>query len=266
MRIAKVLVGSASVTFISLFPVTPVAAQSPAPNAFMEDFAPGTTTLNLNPHASAYLVKGLGSLSCTYSQASIETQTATWINDSYNTITMIDPQPVCGTISQYESLLSGIASYVESHSLNPGDWWGGFMLDEEPQWFSSSQYTTLNNYVRSLMAGEPGMSFVFTEDSTQWSGGNWSLSQYNNVVSGTWMAPQVYNQNIANIANQECSTYGNCVNAITTSNYPGYGSWQYESYADPLVNGSAWTNAYWGSVYWYNEFCYQNCSTYTFGG
>lgn len=240
----------------------PAAAQSPAPTEFMEQFAPGTPTSDLNPYASALVVEGLGSLSCTQTEASIESSTIAWLADGYKVVTEIAPQPACGTIGQYEALLNAIRGYVEAHGSDPSQNWGGLMLDEEPQWFSYSQYSTLNSYVEGIMESEPGISYVFSEDSTQWSGGNWSLPEYNSVVSGTWLSPQVYNQNIANIANEECSTYSLCTNAITTSNYSGYGSWSSETYAESQVNGPAWQDSYWGSGYWYNEFCAVNCSTY----
>jgi len=195
--------------------------------------------------SSGMVVEGLGMGSCTYSLSSVEAWTVTWVNYGYDTFTEISPQSGCGTISQYETWLSQVKSYVESNAGNNAhNYWGGFMLDEETGWgFSASQYETLNAYAYNVMAGTPGVSFLATENRPV----QWSLGVWNALIADGWIAPQVYSTYDPPIVNGECSTYGICINMVTWESGTTYS----QSGASNVINGAAWYG--WGS-YWENVY------------
>ena len=224
-------------------------AQSPTPTLHMKDVAPGGA---FPSGANAVVVEGLGALGCAYSQSSIQTATVSFLNNGRKTVTEISPQSYCGSVASYESLLNGIKNYVEGHANNPGTYWAGFMLDEEPGFgFSSSQLKTLNNYTENIMVNTPGLSWYFQEDQPN----GWVLSTYNNLLGYSWPAPQVYTGSMASAVNGECSSYGNCTNLVTF--WAGAPSpYNSLSYTLSHVNGTPWdiASGYWGSGYWYNVF------------
>jgi hypothetical protein len=221
-------------------------AQSPTPTKFMEDSYPG----NSYPSgANAVIVEGLGSIGCSYTETSIKTWTVQWLNASHRTITEISPQSGCGTIGQYEDLLHGIESYVVTYGANPGTNWGGFMLDEEPGFgFTASQLETLNRYVETMMSGVAGMPWYFQEDQPN----GWSVATYNTILGTSWPAGQAYTTSMVNSMNQVCSQYYDCENAVTIDTYLS-SPWNSASYVTGLINGSPWSNPYWGSGNWYNK-------------
>jgi len=218
----------------------------------MEDSRP---TVAYYEGANAGVVEGLGSLSCSgsyYSKAQIEDQTVSWIDQDLQTITEISPQTTCGSLSDYETLLNDIASYVEKNASDPGRYWGGLMLDEEPGFgFSASQLETLNGYVASLMGSTSGVSYYFTEDQPN----GWTTATYNSVVSSSWLAPQVYSQgsdSMATAVNEECSTYNQCINLVTVD--PALASpMNSPTYVTGLIDGTPWSDSTWGTGYWYNK-------------
>lgn len=226
------------------------AAQSPAPAHEMEDSRPGN---GWPTGAGSAVVEGLGSLSCSYSSSSIQSQTVSWVNAGHWVSTEITPQSTCGSISQYESLLNGIKNYVEANATNPGSHWAGFMLDEESGYgFTVSQLETLNSYVESIMVNTPGMSWYFTEDFPNGSGGDWNLAQWNGVLMNSWPAPQIYNSYMITFENNECSTYGNCTNNVTIDSQEAY-PWNDSTWVPAQINGTPWSTSYWNSsYYWYN--------------
>lgn len=232
-------------------------AQSPSPGWYAFDSRPGNGFPPTAPYAShapnAVVVEGLGSLGCSgsyFSQVQIQSQTVSWINSGVQTITEISPQAYWGSLSQYYNLLIGIESYVETYGSNPGRYWGGFMLDEEPNFdFSATDLITLNKDAENIMSGTPGGSWVFTEDQPN----GWSLSTYNQILQNTWAAPQVYTSPMLNAANNECSTYSQCVNMVTIESQWPY-PWDDYLQIIPQVNGSPMYLGYWGSGYWFNEF------------
>jgi hypothetical protein len=236
------------------------AAQSPSPTYYMFDshaggsFPPNAPYTTYGP--GAIVIEGLGSaVNCTspyYSQSQIESSAVSWMNAAYNVVIEISPQTVCGTLSQYESEFSAITTYVEGHASNPGQYWGGFMIDEEPGWgFTVANLVSLGSYMYTLMGGTPGMSWWFTEDEPI----NWgSLANYNSILATSWPAPQAYNSNFVSVINSECSTYSRCTNLATiwsTATYP----WDDYLITLPKVNGTPWQTAYWAaSYYWFNEY------------
>lgn len=230
----------------ALVPAMLAFAQSPTPSWDMLDERPG------NGYPTGYnavVVEGLGILNgCAYSESSVEQATVNFINSGLQTVTEVSPQSGCGTISQYETLIQQIVSYVEAHSSNPGRYWAGIMLDEEPGFgFSVSQLEALNSYVANEMASTPGMSWWFAEDQPN----GWYLSDYNALLGNSWPAPQVYSSSMATAVNDECSTYGNCTDLVTIDSQLAY-PWNDPSYVTGLVNGTPWENGYWGNGYWYN--------------
>jgi hypothetical protein len=252
-------VAVATAVIVTLAIPSGARAQSPSPTYYMFDSHAGGSFPPNAPYTSgppgAIVIEGLGSAAhCTglhYSQSQIESSAVSWMNAAYNVVIEISPQSVCGTIAQYESEFSAITTYVEAHASNPGQYWGGFMLDEEPSWYSYSNYKTLNNYTISLMGTTPGMSWWFTENEPiNWGG----LANYNSLVNGSWPAPQAYNDNFVSTINAECSTYGVCENLATvwsTTSYP----WDDYLQVLPKVNGTPWHTAYWAAAYyWFNEF------------
>lgn len=220
-------------------------AQSPTPTYQMGDSYPG---IGFPPGSSAVAVEGLGSLGCVFSQSSIESATVSWTAASQKVVTEITPQTACGTISQYESLLSGIKYYVESYGTNPGTYWGGFMLDEEGGYgFSATQLETLNAYVESIMVTAPGMSWYFQEDQPN----SWNLSTYNAILGNSWPAGQAYSSSMVAAMNAECTTYSNCQNLVTV-NSKFASPWNSPAYVTGIVNGTPWSISYWGSANWFN--------------
>jgi hypothetical protein len=227
------------------------SAQSPAPGSKMLDSRPGN---GWPPGAGAAVVEGLGSIGgCAYSEASIETQTVSWINQGHWVVTEITPQSACGSISAYESLIVRIRNYVEVNAVAPGSHWAGFMLDEESGYgFSAAQLTTFNKYVESQMVATAGMSWYFTEDFPNGSNGDWTLAQWDAVLASSWPAPQVYNSYMVSFTNNECSTYGECTNAVTVdSHFPS--PWNDPSWVTSQIKGTSWSNAWWNAgLHWYN--------------
>jgi hypothetical protein len=225
-------------------------AQSPTYNKLMKDLKPGGSYRS----SLGQVIEGLGTGSCAYSQSSIEHATVNSVNSYHDTVTEISPQAHCVSngISSYESIIHGIESYVESNSLDPGRYWGGFMLDEEPGFnFSASQLETLNSYVESLMRGTSGISWYFEENQPN----GWSVSTYNQILEASWPAPQVYSYSMRDAVNSECSTYSNCMNDVTVDSQLAY-PWDNADWVTGQVHGSPWLSVYWGSSNYFANIWY----------
>lgn len=235
---------------------TPAGAQSPQPSWYSYDMTPSTGFPPDAPYtsagANAVVVEGLGSLGCAGSNTSIgaiEFWTDAWIDGGYQTITEISPQAYCGTLAQYESLLSQIESNVETYATNPGRYWGGLMLDEEPGFdFTAASLETLNSYTEALMGPTPGVSWYYTEDQPN----GWKLPKYNAIVGDSIPAPQAYTSDMVNSINSECSTYGMCLNDVTVDADAAW-EWDYWAWVVGNVSGSPWSSGDWGTGYWWNE-------------
>jgi hypothetical protein len=229
------------------------SAQSPSPTLHMSNTS--STTFPVGANAGIYESTGLigdcGSLSAA------ESTTVSWTDEGHFVITEVSPQYYaagnCGTISQYESALNSLVTYVERYANSPGTYWGGIMLDEEPGYgFSVSQLETLNNYVDNLMVSTSGVSWFFTENQpTSWStNAATNLADYNNLQASSWAAPQVYNANFLGVVNSECSTYSQCENLVTIDKE--FTTWGNQSYVLPQVHGDPWSSASWGTGNWWN--------------
>jgi hypothetical protein len=219
---------------------TPAWAQSPTPNARMWDTAPG----GANPGVSAVVVEGLGMGNCPSSVAQIEAATIAFLNAGDRTVTEISPQSYCmGTegISGYEDRLRSINGDVMANAGNASSDWAGFMLDEEPGFdFTASQLETLNSYAKTLMDNDAGLPFVFTENQPN----GWDLGTYKDIVSGTWLAPQIYSTSMADSTNSLCSTYSLCTNDVTINDTDA-APWDEISYVTGLINGAPWSTPLW---------------------
>lgn len=238
-----------AVSFAWTGSVDKARAQSPTPTYQMGDSYPGN---GFPTGSSAVAVEGLGSLGCSYSASSIESATVSWTSQGKKVVTEISPQSACGTISQYESLLNGILTYVETYGTNPGTYWAGFMLDEEPGFgFTASQLETLNAYVESILVTTAGLTWYFQEDQPN----GWILSTYNTILRNSWPAGQAYTSSMVGAMNAECSTYANCENLVTVDSYLA-SPWNSPSYVTGLVNGTPWSASYWGTGSWYNFWTY----------
>jgi hypothetical protein len=192
-----------------------------------------------------------------YTLADVETKTVTFINMPNNTITEISPQSGCGTISQYETLISSLVSYVNSHATNPGYRWGGIMLDEEAGsasdcgaqgWgFTAGQLQTLNNWLANYMVYTPGGEWYYTEDSVPQ--GCWNQSTFNNVVGYSLAAEQSVSGYMVQLINGYVSTNAGTVMVTWSYVYPCPYCSEHGS-VDP-INGAPYGN--WG-FNWANQF------------
>lgn len=252
----------AGITCLMLIVVSPAGAQTTTPPWYSYNQPTLTSTWpstapSETHTANAIVVEGLypceGS---SYSISSVETWTAYWVNQGLQTITEITPYASCTgytTISAYETELNDIEKYVEANTTNPGRYWGGLMLDEEPGWgFSASQLETLNTYVQNVMAGSSGMSWYFTENQPN----GWVQATYNAILEGSWPAPQAYtvgaNSMIAAI-NAECAANSaECTNMLTIDAAGSYSAGNNHVTISGEVNGAAWSSSYWGSSTWVN--------------
>ncbi len=254
-RLLLILVCTLGLAGVFATASTPASAQSPTPAWYMMDTGPGGSFPPIGPYhstgANAVVVEGLGSLGCQYNENNIAYYSLVWVDEGYQTVTELSPQSYCGSLSQYETMIYDINAYMENNSSDPGRYWGGFMLDEEPNFeFSAAQLESLNSYVESLMNGDPGVSYVFTEDQPN----GWVLATYQAITSGSWVAPQVYSTSMANAVNADCSTYGICINDVTSNADDPY-PWDDYAYTTSLINGTPWFTGDWGSGYWSNDFC-----------
>lgn len=217
-------------------------AQSPFPNGHFLDVPPGSGYPN---GWQGVIVEGLGQINCYYSTSSVETSTVNFVQMPNNTITEISPQSVCGTISQYETLISNIIQYVNAHASNAGSRWAGIMLDEEAGsasdcgpsgfGFSASQLQTLNNYAANAFSSTPGAEWFFTQDAVPT--GCWNESTYENVISLSNAAPQIYTGYMASLANGSSSVTGG-VNMVTYQTKNAIYQYHSETAAVRAVNGT----------------------------
>jgi hypothetical protein len=220
----------------------PALAQSPSPNATFLDWAPST----YNTSTTGTVVEGLGMGACSYSLSSAESETVKYINNSKPVITEISPQSGCDSLSAYESLITSLTNYVSAHASKASTWWGGVMLDEEPNFgFTVSNLESLNNFTENEVTGTiGGLAYLFTEDAT-WSGA-WDQAQWNAIVNIGEPTPQVYNSYMVGIANNDPLGY----NLVTYN--PSAGSpFNSESYTVGQVHGGPYFNTFGSSSSWY---------------
>jgi hypothetical protein len=248
----------------ALVGVTRAMAQSPDPNAYFLDWAPGNYTDTTN----GLQVEGLGGVYCSYSGSSVASATVYDLNTLRQaTITEISPQSGCGSISQYEARVNNITNYVEKYAPTFAQrLWAGFLLDEEPGFgFSYSQLVTLNSYVSGRLASTPGLTWWY-EDQGNCSG-CWTQAQYDNLTyyPGSYAAipaPQVYNDFMRDQANNSGFNY-QMINCSSGAPYPydvgcTVGMYPYTngSYAAASIAGSPY-NEDFGTSYnflWEDKF------------
>ena len=225
-------------------------------NAYMMDTFPGHAFPPEAPYwshtANAVQVFGQGSLGCASSEASIESAAANWVASGFQTAIEIAPQTVCGSLSQYESLISTIANYMTGVP-NQTVKWGGFMLDEEPNYgFSASQLESLNTYVDNVMINVPGMAWYWVEGQPN----GWSTATYAGILGNSWPASQAYTASMIDAINAVANQYGYTWNMLTIGDSQPYPYDDYVYVADQVV-GTNWSSTDWGSgFYWDNQYVY----------
>jgi len=213
-------------------------SQAYPPTAPYESTAPdGIVVEGLYPCEGSY-----------YSISSVEQWTVHWANAGDDTVTEISAYASCQTLSAYESELNQITKYVEANATNPGKYWGGLMIDEEGGYgFSASQLETLNLYIQNIMSSTTGLSWYFTEIEPN----SWNTATYNTILESSWADPESYSTSTIGDVNAECTTYGMCTNMVEVDTEFAYPYDDY-AYVTGQVNGTAWTNSYWGGAYWAN--------------
>jgi hypothetical protein len=127
------------------------------------------------------------------------------------------------------------------------------MLDEEAGYgFSVNSLIALNHYVESVMINTPGMSWYFTENFPRARSGDWTLAQYNAILSTSWPAPQVYNSFMVGFVNSSCSVYHDCTNLVTINSRLA-GNWHSPSWVTAQINEFPWPDfGNWCGCNWYN--------------
>jgi hypothetical protein len=216
-------------------PASLALAQSPTPNVRALDFRPS----NFNTHSTGVVVEGVGMGRCSFTLSSVERATVRYIRARKPVWTEISPQSGCASLSSYKSMIRSLIHYVRSKvSLSALNWWGGIMLDEEPNFgFGVSTLISLNQYVGGLMLNVPGGGYVFTEDAT-WAGA-WTQREYDRIIAHTRAAPQVYNSYMVGIVNRSHAP-NNLVTWTKTAGFP----FNSESYVTRQIRGAPYENPF----------------------
>lgn len=253
---------AAAITMSAAGLITTAGAQSPTPNhIFYSDNPPYIAT-----GYPGYTVEVVD-YGCTNgpSVSSIESSAAYYISRSINTWIAITPEWSpgdynCNTTSSLESLISTLISYLETnYPSKSASYWEGVMLDEEP-WFvgtssstslttSYNQMMTLNSWLQSQVLNTPGVTWWANELAT--ASGWWSQAQYNNLISGSDPAPQIYNSYMQNTANASGSNY-----TLVTWNAAEAYPYNSESYVTGQISGAPFQayNSNGALCYWDNQF------------
>jgi hypothetical protein len=227
-------------------PASLAFAQSPKPNHHFLDWRPSI----FNTRSSqGVVVEGVGSGRCSYSFGSIERSTLRYVRARKPVWTEFSPQSGCASAASYKSMIHSLIHYVESKApTDARTYWAGIMLDEEPNFgFSVSSLISLNKYAMAQMVHLPGLTFVATEDAT-WRGA-WSQRQYDNIVHGTFAAPQVYNSYMVGITNASRQSTN-----LVTVNPAMPAPFNSASYVTHRIKGSPYQGVFGARVvsYWYN--------------
>lgn len=230
------------------------SAVSPTPNASMTDVntAHGYPTGN-----AAGVIEGLGLFgSCQggglYTQTAVANQAISWINSDHNTIAEVSPQSYCDShIADYESALNNINLSIYNHvsSSDYFQYWGGFMLDEEPNYFgtptqSHDAFVPLNTFAQSIsyFTWEPYVEVA------NWAGG-FTQAQYEEVTVDSGLetaAPQIYTDHIRQNQNQLIADTG-VENTLVTCSASASSPYNSCSYAEGQINGTSFSNGVWGN-------------------
>jgi hypothetical protein len=215
--------------------------------------------------ANAAVIEAVGLIGCVNpyeTVADVESQSVSFVSGHLQVVVEVTPQSYCDTLSAYENVIGTISAYVKSNtsSSNFTRYWGGFMLDEEPNYWGSTYTDAYNAYIS--LNGWAFLNYVYSTEAPfieigNWSGA-WSQAEFNNLLmSGMSVAPQVYNTFITS----ETNTYVNdgyaylgvlvtCDPSSDSGLSPPYTTC---SGAAGTVTGSPWQYSTWGSGYWYNE-------------
>lgn len=239
-------------------------AQSPNPSWFMED----ANSADAYPaYANAVVVEALGMIgSCSvtpYTQSQVETAADNWINAKEQVVVEISPQGGCDgySVQGYVSAIANVVQSIENAvgASAYGRYFGGMMLDEEPNYgFTIPQLESLNEQASSVTKLFP--------ETANWSGSGWSLSDWEAITAGTPLAPagsyvfvpspQVYNSTMASYTNSmvaagyaEAGVLVTCTLDATATE----SGWNSCTYAPGQISGGPWSDTNWGGGYWYNK-------------
>jgi hypothetical protein len=232
-------------------PPPPPPPPPPPADPYMADSNPNTSWPG---SANAVVVEGLalGEGGYVYSFDSTASATIAWINGHNETITEVSPQCTIAGISTWESAIYSLVGHIEAYSNNPGQYWGGIMLDEEADanWHCTvSEFESLNRYVENLMTSTTGMSWVFDENFPNGSPSDWTEADWVNITGSSYPAPQMYNDYMFNFMGNICSHYSLCTNLPTVNSTS---STYTSSYVQSHMPGYLWTTSYWESGGWLN--------------
>lgn len=240
--------------------VSIAGAQSPTPNhTFINDSPP--TELTGYP---GYTVE-VADYGCSDgpSISQIETTANHYIGDQEPTWIAITlewspGEYVCNTKASVESLISSLISNIDAtHPTYAADYWQGIMLDEEP-WFvgtaagqstSYSNVLSLNTWITSEMLNATGITWWSNEIAN--AGGWWSQPEFDNLLTNSFPAPQVYNSVMAGYVAAAASSEN-----LVTWNPNEAAPYNSESFVLGDVSGAPYSayNSNGALCYWENEF------------
>lgn len=90
---------------------------------------------------------------------------------------------------------------VEAHTTDAAQKWLGVMLDEESAWGTPGGFYNIDLGVDSIMDGTPGVSWWFNEEFA--GCGDWSQSQYDQVLGASYDASQISSSCMVNYVNRD---------------------------------------------------------------
>ena len=194
-------------------------------------------------------VAGLNQVAFNASTLQIAQDTDAWIRARHFAATEITAYAPClpgstsNKINKLESILSSIFTHVTKYAPDWQTYWLGFMMDEEASYgFSPSSLETINHYLNGLMLGASITSnaFYFTEDFPNGTPADWTLAEYNSILSLSFPAPQVYNSYMVSFVNAACSKYKDCVNDVTINSHLS-GTFGSPSAVTKMIHGQPYT-------------------------
>lgn len=176
---------------------SPATAQSPFPTGLMRSTVPPLS--EPNDGADVLVVEGLaagvGTGGCDVTTLDVvKFVTVAAINAGRKVVTQISPQSGCSDdLDDWKDMLDELVSFVVDNAPSSGTYWGGVMLDEEDDFWTSSDsvaaYVELNEFTSDLLAGTPGVSWYFTETFT--GEDVWDQSDFNQITGDSYPAPQI---------------------------------------------------------------------------
>jgi hypothetical protein len=199
------------------------AAQNPFPTGVARNTSPGLS--EPNDGADVLVVEGLGAGlgGCNYTLDLIKYITIAGVNAGRRTITEITPQSGCSSnLQDWKNVIYELVLSVVTQAPNSELYWGGVMLDEEPEFWTSSDDVTafveLNAFTRSLMIAAGGVSWFFTENFVGTNG--WSQQEFDLITGESFPAPQIATDYMIQLSNSFYSRYLRPILVTWSLDYP----------------------------------------------